>query len=130
MDTQGLSIVQAPTRTDLRQGASNTAPTAAITAPVRTDVPNPVQQITQSADTVSVRKFEKSDSSATAASADLPFKDSLFPEVFPEPLPADLTAAERSQIYAQAFGPESLNADQRASAAARLFLTTANLFRD
>ncbi|WP_370336332.1 hypothetical protein [Parvularcula marina] len=130
MDIPGLSPSQAPARADLRLGASSAAPAAANTQPLRTDVPNPVPEVSRSAEAASLRKTQEGEAIIASSPSPQPSAESLFADVFPEPLPADLSAAERSEVYAQIFGNvEGPLPNERANAAERLFLTTANLFR-
>lgn len=125
METPGLSNTsQAPVRAEQRQGAVSHSPVAQQAA--ETDVPRAVREVSRVAESGTTRKAEDAADEKTEAANTLPFDDDLFPPVFPEAIPADLSPAERSAAYAQLLGPEG-GTDPN-SAAQRLFLTARNLF--
>lgn len=126
MDTPGLSTNQAPSRTELRQGADATAPMRGeqVQTPETSRAPSAV---TESAAAKAVAKQTRGQDETDNEKSALPKTSPESPSAAIEKFPADLSPADLSAAYAQVFGP---NSDADNELASQLFLEVRNLFDD
>lgn len=119
METAGLSNNQAPARSEARKGPEiNVLVQGAETTVTNSRVP---QAVASSADSQNIRNLKREEDNSELRNP----PQKLFADMTPR-IPVDMSAAERTAVYAQLFG---INAADANDAANKLFLTAKNLFK-